>query len=234
MSTSYIAYYRVSTSRQGESGLGLDAQVAAVTKFCEGNAGSVLHEFREVESGRRKDRPELSKAIALCKKHDAILLIAKLDRLARNVHFISGLLESGIRFVAVDMPNADRFMMHVYAAVAEEEARRISERTRSALAAAKARGVKLGVNGKLLAAQHRREADEFAQQYGSEIEHLRSTLQMSYRAVAEHLNETQTIPNRNGGKWHVNSVHRLHRRYMRLKSSTTGERTHMYRQATAL
>lgn len=233
MSTSYIAYYRVSTSRQGESGLGLDAQVAAVTNFCDSNSGSVLHQFREVESGRRRDRPELSKAISLCKKHDAVLLIAKLDRLARNVHFISGLLESGIRFVAVDMPNADRFMMHVYAAVAEEEARRISDRTRSALAAAKTRGVKLGVNGKRLAARHRQEANEFAQQYGSEIEHLRTTLQLSYRAVAEHLNKTQTIPNRNGGKWHGNSVHRLHMRYKQLQKVAICNDGQRYRQATA-
>ncbi len=234
METHYVAYYRVSTSRQGESGLGLEAQEDAVQKFCTSNAGLVLCEFREVESGTKKDRPALKQAIAYCEKHGAALLIAKLDRLARNVHFVSGLLESGVRFVAVDMPSADRFMMHVYAAVAEEEARRISERTRSALAVARARGVQLGKNGKRLAAEYKREAQSFAAEYGPIVCQLRSKRLMSYRAIAAYLNETQAIPNQRGGKWHTNSVHRLHKRYEQLENCITQSRPHRYRQATAL
>lgn len=233
METRYVAYYRVSTSRQGESGLGLAAQERTVKQFCVSNDGSVLGEFREIESGTKKDRPALTQAIAFCEKHCATLLIAKLDRLARNVHFVSGLLESGVRFVAADMPNADRFMMHVYAAVAEEEARRISERTRNALAAAKARGVQLGKHGKRLAARNQKEAEAFAAKYGRQIIQLRSDRSMSYRAIADYLNETQAIPNQRGGRWHANSVHRLHKRYEKLVSGAANGGLHRYRQATA-
>ncbi len=140
----YIAYFRVSTERQGVSGLGLEAQQTSVNQYVARSGGELLAEYVEVESGRKSDRPQLTAAIAKAKKLGAILLIAKLDRLARRVHFISGLMETGVQFRAADMPNADRFMLHVYAAMAEEEARRISERTRNALQAAKARGVKLG------------------------------------------------------------------------------------------
>jgi DNA invertase Pin-like site-specific DNA recombinase len=118
--------------------------------------------FVEIESGKRSDRPELEAALAVCRKSGAVLLIAKLDRLARNVHFISGLIESGVNFIATDMPTADRFMLHVYAAMAEEEARKISDRTKKALAAAKARGVKLGEHGKLLSRREKTKADAFA------------------------------------------------------------------------
>lgn len=138
----YIAYYRVSTQRQGQSGLGLDAQRDAVRRF----AGSISldGEFTEIESGRKSDRPELIKAIATAKAKKATLVIAKLDRLARNVHFISGLLESGVSFVAADMPEADRTFLQMAAVFAEWEARKISERTIAALQAAKARGQVLG------------------------------------------------------------------------------------------
>lgn len=142
----YIAYYRVSTEKQGRSGLGLEAQQAAVEAFVTARAGELIAPpFVEVESGKRADnRPELAKALAACKKHHATLLVAKLDRLARNVSFIATLLESGVDVVAVDMPEANRFMLHVMAAVAEHERQAISDRTKAALAAAKARGVKLG------------------------------------------------------------------------------------------
>ena len=145
-----IAYYRVSTTRQGQSGLGLEAQRKAVANFVHVKGWEVGSEYTEIESGRRNDRPQLALAIADAKKHKAKLVIAKLDRLARNVHFVSGLMETNVDFVAVDMPTADRFMLHVYAAMAEEEGRRISQRTKAALAAAKARGIKLGANGKVL------------------------------------------------------------------------------------
>ncbi len=215
MSNSFIAYIRVSTQRQGQSGLGLDAQRASVKNYCNSNGGVVTDTFLEVESGKRSNRPKLNAAIEACNKSGAILLIAKLDRLARNVHFISGLLESNVQFVAVDMPNADRFMMHVYAAMAEEEARRISERTKCALAVAKSRGVKLGKNGKVLAKQNRDAADVFAAEAGPMIDQLRSNSSMSYRAISDHLNVSGEITTTRGGAWHEASVFRLHKRYLR-------------------
>ncbi|HEX8375489.1 MAG TPA: recombinase family protein [Geminicoccaceae bacterium] len=140
---SYIAYLRVSTQRQGASGLGLEAQQAAVERHVAGR-GDLLRTFTEVESGRRDDRPELLAALAACRRAKAVLVIAKLDRLARSVALISRLMESGVEFVACDMPEANRFVLHVLAAVAEHERAMISERTRAALAAARARGVRLG------------------------------------------------------------------------------------------
>jgi DNA invertase Pin-like site-specific DNA recombinase len=136
----FVAYLRVSTEGQGRSGLGLEAQREAVARHVTGAGGVIAAEFVEVESGRKKDRPQLT----------AALVIAKLDRLARNVAFVSGLMESGAEFVAADMPMVNRLTIHILAAVAEEEARMISARTRAALAAAKARGVRLG-NPRLLA-----------------------------------------------------------------------------------
>lgn len=140
----FVAYLRVSTDRQGRSGLGLEAQRAAVRQHAAAAGGDIVAEFVEVESGRRRDRPELAKALAACRARRAVLVIAKLDRLARNVAFVSGLMESGVEFVAADMATVNRLTVHILAAVAEEEARMISARTRAALAAAKARGVRLG------------------------------------------------------------------------------------------
>jgi DNA invertase Pin-like site-specific DNA recombinase len=137
-----VAYYRVSTERQGQSGLGLDAQRSAVATYAAGRG--LLGEFVEVESGRKDNRPQLAAALALCRQKRAVLVIAKLDRLARSVAFISNLMESGVEFVAVDMPQANRLTLHILAAVAEHEREMISQRTRAALAAAKARGTKLG------------------------------------------------------------------------------------------
>ncbi len=146
----FVAYYRVSTDKQGRSGLGLDAQRAAVEAHVAGAHGAVCAGFMEVESGRKRDRPQLAAALVAARVHRAVLVIAKLDRLARNVHFVSGLMESGVEFVAADMPTVNRLTVHILAAVAEEEARMISARTKAALAAAKARGVRLG-NPNLLA-----------------------------------------------------------------------------------
>ena len=140
----FVSYLRVSTREQGRSGLGLEAQRAAVADFLNGGNWTLAREFVEVESGRKADRPELAKALALCRAIGARLVVAKIDRLARNVHFVSGLMESGVDFVAADMPSINRLTIHVIAAVAEEEARAISKRTKDALAAAKARGTVLG------------------------------------------------------------------------------------------
>jgi DNA invertase Pin-like site-specific DNA recombinase len=139
-----IAYYRVSTQRQGASGLGIEAQQEAVRTFCRDHSHKVVGEFVEIESGRDCDRPVLREAFERAKAMKAVLLIARLDRLARNVHFISGLMESGTEFRACDLPDANRFLLHVMAAVGEAEAKAISDRTIAALQAAKARGVQLG------------------------------------------------------------------------------------------
>jgi DNA invertase Pin-like site-specific DNA recombinase len=140
----FVAYYRVSTDRQGASGLGLEAQRTAVAGYL-GGTGELVAAYTEVESGRRHtNRPQLIAALEECRKRRAVLLIARLDRLARNVAFIANLMESAADFVAVDMPNANRLTIHILAAVAEHEREMISQRTRAALAAAKARGTRLG------------------------------------------------------------------------------------------
>ena len=150
----FVAYYRVSTDQQGRSGLGLEGQRAAVEPFVAGQNGTVVAEFIEVESGRKKDRPQLLAALSACRSQRATLVVAKLDRLARNVAFVSNLMESNVEFRAADMPTVNRLTVHILAAVAEEEARMISARTKAALAAAKARGVKLG-NPRLKAGDYR-------------------------------------------------------------------------------
>src|SRR5215207_3217039 len=140
----FVSYVRVSTARQGRSGLGLEAQQEAVRSYLNGGNWQLVAEVVEVESGRRNDRPKLAEALRLCRLHSATLIIAKLDRLARNVAFISNLMESGVEFTAVDFPQANRLTVHILAAVAEHEAAMISQRTKAALAAAKARGTRLG------------------------------------------------------------------------------------------
>lgn len=140
----FIAYYRASTVRQGRSGLGLEAQRAAVREYLNGGRWSLIEEVTEIESGRRSDRPQLARALAACRVRNATLIIAKLDRLARNVAFIANLMDSRVDFVAADMPQANRLTVHVLAAIAEHEAAAISTRTKDALARAKARGKILG------------------------------------------------------------------------------------------
>jgi DNA invertase Pin-like site-specific DNA recombinase len=140
----FISYYRVSTAQQGASGLGLEAQREAVARHVAAARGIIVDEFQEIESGKKNDRPQIAAALAACRLRRATLVIAKLDRLARNVFFISSLMESGVDFVACDNPHATRLTIHILAAVAEHEREMISARTKAALAAAKARGVKLG------------------------------------------------------------------------------------------
>jgi DNA invertase Pin-like site-specific DNA recombinase len=140
----YVAYFRISTQGQGRSGLGLEAQREAVHAYVGREGGRLVASFEEVESGRKADRPQLSAALRACRAMRARLVIAKLDRLARNVHFISGLMESGVDFVASDMPEANKLTIHILAAMAEYEREQISARTKAALAAARQRGVVLG------------------------------------------------------------------------------------------
>ena len=142
--TKYVAYYRVSTDKQGRSGLGLEAQTAAIETFTRPTAGEIIATFQEIESGRRNDRPELLKALALCRQKKAVLVIAKLDRLSRNLAFIANLMESRVEFVACDMPEANQLTLHIMAAMAQHEREATSKRTKEAMAAAKARGQKLG------------------------------------------------------------------------------------------
>ena len=206
-----IAYFRVSTDRQGKSGLGLEAQKKSVNRYLESVGWKLIGEFVEVESGKRKNRPQLAAALQACKQEKATLLIAKLDRLARNVHFISGLMESGVDFVAADNPHANKLMLHMLAAFAEHEREQISERTKAALAAAKARGVELGKNGKVLARQNREKAVTFANDMAKTVQQLQNEGFSTVRQLADELN-SRGIPSANGAKWHVPTVHRLLRR----------------------
>jgi DNA invertase Pin-like site-specific DNA recombinase len=143
----FVAYYRVSTDRQGKSGLGLEAQQAAVRQYLNGGSWQLVGEHVEIETGKRSDRPELVMALDACRRQRAKLVIAKLDRLSRNLAFIATLMDSGVEFVAVDNPHANKLTIHILAAVAEHEREMISERTKAALQAAKARGTRLGNPG---------------------------------------------------------------------------------------
>jgi DNA invertase Pin-like site-specific DNA recombinase len=206
--TAYIAYYRVSTDRQGRSGLGLDAQREAVAQHLSGATSELLAEHTEIESGKRCDRPELTAALNACKRSKATLIIAKLDRLSRNVAFIANLMESGVEFVAVDNPHASRLMLHMLAAFAEHEREQISLRTKAALAAAKARGVKLGQHGAILAGKHKQEAQQTAQTFAGTISQLRSEGFYTVRAIRDEMNR-RAIPSTSGRSWHIPTVYRL-------------------------
>ena len=140
----FVSYLRVSTDRQGKSGLGLEAQRQAVANYLNGGSWDLTAEFVEVESGGKSDRPELKAAIELCQAYDATLVVAKFDRLARDAHFLLGLQKAGVRFVAADNPHANDMTVGIMAIIDQDERKRISERTKAALAAAKARGVQLG------------------------------------------------------------------------------------------
>jgi DNA invertase Pin-like site-specific DNA recombinase len=214
-----VAYYRVSTHQQGLSGLGLEAQRETVRRFLSGGKWELLAEFTEVESGRRRARPELEKAMATAKARKATLAIAKLDRLARNVHFISGLLESRVRFVCCDVPQADRTMLQMLAVFGEHEARMISERTKAALAAAQARGVKLG-NPRIrdLNRVPARKAREFAERMRGTLEAMRAA-RLTHRAMVAELNKMGVTTPR-GGTWGLAQLQRvLNRLGLRARAS---------------
>lgn len=206
----FIAYYRVSTKRQGKSGLGIEAQRKAVADYLGGNGWKLLEEFTEVESGKRADRPELDAALRASKKHKATLVIAKLDRLARNVAFIAKLMESGVDFVAADLPQANKLTIHIMAAMAEYERDVISARTKAALAAAKRRGVKLGgpkiAHASALGRQVQADqARHFAANVKPVIKEIEKAGVSSLLGIAKALN-ARGIPTARGGQWGAQTV----------------------------
>jgi len=221
---SYVSYLRVSTTQQGGTGLGVEAQRQAITDWLNGGRWELVAEVVEVESGKRSDRPKLKGAIELCKVHGAKLLIAKLDRLARNVAFVSNLMESGVEFEALDCPQANRFTIHVLAAVAEHEASLISQRTKAALAAAKARGVRLGnpqgakpfagtrVVGAARSVEVRKQtADARAERLRDVLAEIEASGTTSANAMAAALSERRIATPR-GGKWTAGAVINLRKR----------------------
>jgi DNA invertase Pin-like site-specific DNA recombinase len=215
MKGKFVAYFRVSTIKQGQSGLGLEAQQAAVMAYLNGGAWTLVGAFTEVETGKGSNaldkRPELREALAMCKKHGATLIIAKLDRLARNVHFISGLLETGCDFVAADMPQANKVMIQMHAVMSEWERDQISKRTKDALAAAKARGVQLGTAGpanlKPNIEVRQRAADEFAAGLSDVLAGFKS-VGMPQRAMVNKLNALG-IKAARGGQWSLAQLQRV-------------------------
>lgn len=204
----FVAYYRVSTQMQGKSGLGLEAQRAAVEQFAFGQA--IVAEFTEIESGKRDDRPELEKALTLAAQQKATLVIAKLDRLSRDVHFISGLLKRNVPIKACDMPHADNFQFHIMAAVAEKEREMISQRTSAAIAAKRARGASWGTNE-----ARTKQAMAFADQLAGHIQTLARAGITTPAAIARELNAKQ-IPTAAGKQWVSTQVTRLIKRIERM------------------
>jgi DNA invertase Pin-like site-specific DNA recombinase len=206
--TDFIAYYRVSTERQGRSGLGLDAQRDAVQRHLTSFGGALIGEYTEIETGKRNDRPELHAALAACRRRKSKLLIAKLDRLSRNVAFIAALMDSSVEFVACDNPHASRLTLHILAAVAEHEREMIAVRTKAALQAAKARGVRLGRNGAdHLAPANKAAAVERAGRLKPILSQLIAT-RMSLRQIAVELTVRGIAP-LHGGVWHPQTVARM-------------------------
>ncbi|WP_103761356.1 recombinase family protein [Roseovarius confluentis] len=215
-----VAYVRVSTARQGRSGLGLDAQRKAIDDFAAAKNAQVLARFTEVESGRRNNRPELQRSLELARLTGATLIIAKLDRLSRNAAFLLTLRDAGVRFVACDMPEANDLTVGIMALVAQQEREAVSRRTKEALAAAKARGVRLGnpngaealrragKGGEALRAAVAANADAFAEGLAPIIQGLQENGVTTLRDIAEALND-RGIMTRRRGRWYVSNVRGL-------------------------
>jgi len=229
----FVAYLRVSTDRQGKSGLGLEAQQAAITAFLRPGDRLLTPPFVEVESGRNSERPQLRAALDRCRRTGATLLIAKLDRLSRDAHFLLGLQKAGVEFIAADMPNANRLTVGIMAMVAEEEARAISARTKAALAAAKARGAKLGgdrgyrppsppdakAGGAASGEARALAADHAAFRVFSAIEEARQAGAASLRQIAEALT-ARGVPTPSGeGSWTATAVRRVLARVERIAAA---------------
>jgi DNA invertase Pin-like site-specific DNA recombinase len=215
----FVSYLRVSTDRQGASGLGLEAQRKAVLDYLNGGRWSLIAEYIEVESGANDDRPKLAEALARCRLHNAILVIAKIDRLSRDAHFLLGLQKAGVKFVAADMPEANEMIVGIMAVVAQAERKMISAKTKAALLAAKARGVKLGGDrgnlpavaekGRLAGLEARRKvAQQRAADIAPIITDLRAHGATSLRQIAIGLNDRE-IPAPRGGRWTAAQVARV-------------------------
>lgn len=212
-----VAYYRVSTDQQGRSGLGLDAQKRAVKAFLAGRGWPPVKEYTEIESGKNSDRPKLKEALSACKLYKATLVIATLDRLARNAHFLLGLRDAGVDFMACDMPDANRLTVGIMACLAEDEAERISRRTKAALASAKARGTRLGgfrgyvptsADRQRAASVARRAAQDRADILRPEIARLQQAGVSTLEGIAQALNEQGISPPRSDA-WNIHNVSRL-------------------------
>ena len=213
----FVSYLRVSTDKQGRSGLGLEAQRKAVEDFLNGGRWTLLEEFVEVESGSRNERPKLVAALSLCRLHGATLVIAKLDRLSRDAHFLLGLQKAEVKFVAADMPEANEMVVGIMAVVAQAERKMISARTRAALAAAKARGAKLGRPENLCNQEAGRERGRVtrsatARARATDLRPILADLQASgaksLREIAAGLNHRH-IPTARGGAWSAVQVKRV-------------------------
>ena len=217
---SFISYYRVSTKKQSDSGLGLDAQKQTVNHYLQSVGGEVLDSFVETESGKKSDRPKLQKAIKNCQLKNAILLVAKLDRLSRDLHFVTSLQKSGIRFVVAENPEMNELTVHILAAMAQHETNMISDRTKKALAAAKARGVKLG-NPRLSEAgggdttnarkAKKEKSDKYATDMSEVIGEIKESGVAGLMGIAQSLNSMGFTTSR-GFKWTPCSVSRVVKR----------------------
>lgn len=212
----FVAYYRVSTQKQNHTQYGIEAQKEAVMNFIKFNGNRIIAEFTEIESGTKSKRPQLEKALEYCKMNNAVLAVAKLDRLARNVHFISSLMQSKVKFVACDLPEMNDLTVYIFAAMAEHEAKLISERTKAGLQQAKLRGVKLGKIGNLKP-EHIELAHKRISQYAREdisnrkAFHFASRLRengKSFREIAGLLN-SENYRTRRGFKWTASGIRNM-------------------------
>lgn len=218
-----VTYYRVSTAKQGQSGLGLEAQQTACAMLCKGRGWDIIAELTEIESGKVDDRPQLRAALHRAKVTGATLVVAKLDRLSRNIAFLTTLMESKVKFIAADMPEANELTIHIMAAVAQAERKAISQRTKDALAAKKAQGAKLGNpngaaalrranKGNTAAIERVREMTRsYAHDVAPIIADVMNSGRRTLREIAEELN-ARHIQTRRGGRWHPASVSNLLKR----------------------
>lgn len=209
--TLFCSYLRVSTTKQGVDGFGIDAQRKAVSDFIRGQNGELIEEFVEAESGANDDRRQLSEALALCRARKATLLVAKLDRLARSVSFVSRVMDSDVTLVAADNPHASRLVLHMLAAVAEFEREQISHRTRVAMAAAKARGVRFGTHGAKLAIARKAEATDFARSICNHLHAAKAAGHFTCEDTARYLNSVGS-QTRLGQRWSASSVWKVQKR----------------------
>lgn len=216
---SFVAYYRVSTQRQGDTGYGLDAQKRKVQEHLNGGKWNLLQEFTEIESGRNNRRVQFKEALKLCKKTGAKLVVAKLDRLSRDVEFLAKLMKSSVKFECCDMPDANTMTLQIMAVMAQAESTRVRERTKLALAEAKIRGVKLGnphTDIRLKAGRkgnrvQRSEANDFAKEILPLIDGIKASGLASLKDIAQALN-ARGVTTQRGGVWHPSTVSNILKR----------------------